>query len=54
MRGFVPVKTLTRERLQSRKDKVVPFVRDVIDDPERADDIEDEDLEDYAVRKRFY
>jgi hypothetical protein len=43
---------LTREQLQSRKDKAVRFVRDVLDDPERASDIEDEDLEDYAVRKK--
>jgi hypothetical protein len=42
------VKTLTREQLQSRKDKAVRFVRDVLDDPDRADEIEDEDLEDYA------
>jgi hypothetical protein len=46
------VKALTREQLQSRKDKAVRFVRDVMDDPERASEIEDEDLEDYAERKK--
>jgi hypothetical protein len=45
------VKSLTREQLQSRKDKAVRFVRDVLDDPERASEIEDEDLEDYADRR---
>ena len=45
------MKSLTREQLQSRKDKAVRFVRDVLDDPERADQIEDEDLEDYADRR---
>jgi hypothetical protein len=46
------VKVLTREQLQPRKDKAVRFVRDVLDDPERASEIEDEDLEDYAERKK--
>jgi hypothetical protein len=45
------VKSLTREQLQGRKDKAVRFVRDVLDDPERADQIEAEDLEDYAARR---
>jgi hypothetical protein len=47
------VKALTREQLQSRKDKAVRFVRDVLDDSERASEIEDEDLEDYAERKKL-
>jgi hypothetical protein len=47
------VKSLTREQLESRKDKAVRFVRDVLDDPERADEIEDEDLEDYAERRHI-
>jgi hypothetical protein len=47
------VKSLTREQLQSRKDKAVRFVRDVLDDPERASEIEDEDLEDYADRRHI-
>jgi hypothetical protein len=47
------VKSLTREQLQSRKDKAVRFVRDVLDDPDGADEIEDEDLEDYADRRHI-
>jgi hypothetical protein len=41
-----------REQLQSRKDKAVRLVRDVLDGPERASEIEDEDPEDYAERKK--
>ena len=44
-------KTLTPEHLQSRKDKAVRFTRDVLDDPDRAEEIEDESLEDYAERR---
>ncbi len=29
------------------------FVRDVLDDSERADEIEDEGLEEYAARRKF-
>jgi hypothetical protein len=47
------VKSLTREQLQSRKDKAVRFTRDVLDDPDRAAEIEDEDLEDYADRRKI-
>jgi hypothetical protein len=47
------LKSLTREQLQSRKDKAVRFVRDVLDDPDRADEIEDEDLESYAERRKI-
>jgi hypothetical protein len=47
------VKRLTREQLQARKDQAVRFVRDILDDPDRADEIEDEDLEDYAQRRKF-
>jgi cell shape-determining protein MreC len=47
------MKTLTREQLQQRKDKAVRFVRDVLQDPERADEIADESLEDYAERRRI-
>jgi predicted RNase H-like nuclease (RuvC/YqgF family) len=46
-------KSLTREQLQGRKDKAVRFVRDVIGDPERAEEIRSESLEDYAARRRI-
>ena len=47
------VKALTPEQLQARKEKAVRFVRDVLQDPDRADEIEDESLEDYAARRRI-
>ncbi|MGH6878114.1 MAG: hypothetical protein ACREHV_12190 [Rhizomicrobium sp.] len=46
-------KTLTRKQLESRKEKAARFVRDVLGDPDRADEIEDESLEDYAARRKF-
>ena len=45
---------LTRDRLQARKDKAVRFTRDVLDDPARAEEIEEESLEDYAERRRIH
>jgi hypothetical protein len=47
------MKALTREQLASRKEKAVRFVRDVLEDPDRAAEIEDESLEDYAERRRI-
>lgn len=46
-------KQLTEEEAQARKDKAVRFVRDVLDDSDHADDIEDEDLYDWADRKHI-
>jgi hypothetical protein len=46
-------KSLTREQAESRQAKAVRFVRDVLDDPERAAEIEDEDVADYAERRGF-
>ncbi|HEV8417044.1 MAG TPA: hypothetical protein VGQ49_25855 [Bryobacteraceae bacterium] len=46
-------KTLTRQQVQSRKDKAVRFTRDVAGDPDRADEIEDESLDDYAQRRKI-
>jgi Skp family chaperone for outer membrane proteins len=45
---------LTRGQLQARKDKAVRFTRDVLGDPARAEEIEDESLEDYAERRRIH
>jgi hypothetical protein len=42
--------TLTRQ-LQNRKDEAVRFTRGALRDGDRADEIEAEDLEDYAERK---
>lgn len=44
-------KTLTRRQLESRKEKAVRFTRDVVDDPDRAEEIAGESLEDYAERR---
>jgi hypothetical protein len=41
------MKTLNRGQLESRKEKAVRFVRDVLGDPDQADEIADESLEDY-------
>jgi hypothetical protein len=45
------MKILTPSQLQSRKDKAVRFTRDVLGDPDRAEGIEDESLENYAERR---
>ncbi len=42
------MKSLTRQQLERRKDQAVRFTRDVREDDERADEIDDESLEDYA------
>jgi hypothetical protein len=47
------MKTMTRKQLESRKAKAARFARDVLEDPDRAAEIEDESLEDYAERRRF-
>lgn len=44
---------LTWDEIERRKDQAVRFVRDVLDRPDRAEEIEDESLEDYAERKGF-
>ena len=46
------MKQLTRAQLASRKTQAVRFTRDVLGDPDRADEIEAEMLEDYAERRR--
>lgn len=46
-------KSLTRKQLEGRKAKAARFVRDVLEDPERAGEIEDESLEHYAARRRI-
>ena len=46
-------RALTPEQIQGRKDKAVSFTRDVVGDPDRAAEIEAEDLEDYAERRKL-
>ena len=47
------MKHLTREQLQSRKDAAIRFAENVLRDPDKADAIEDESLEDYADRRHI-
>jgi hypothetical protein len=47
------MKTLTRKQLESRKAQAVRFARDVREDDELADEIEDESLEEYADKRRI-
>ena len=47
------MKALTREQLQSRKEQAVRFTRDVLGEPDRAEEIEDESLDDYAERRKI-
>lgn len=47
------MKQLTREQVQARKEKAVQFVQDVLEDADRADEIADESIEDYAERRKF-
>ena len=44
---------LTREQAQARKDAAVRFVDNALEDPDWADEIEDEDLEHWAARKKI-
>lgn len=47
------MKSLTADQVQSRQDRAVRFVEDVLGDPDKAAEIEDEDLEDYAARRKI-
>ena len=47
------VKALTSEQLQTRKEQAVRFTRDVLGDADRAEEIENESLEDYATRRKI-
>jgi hypothetical protein len=47
------VKQLTYDQVAARKEKAVRFVRNVLDDPNRAAEIDDEAVEDYADRRRI-
>jgi vacuolar-type H+-ATPase subunit I/STV1 len=47
------MKSLTREQLQARKEQAVRFTANVLGDSDRADEIADESLEDYAERRKI-
>ena len=46
-------KQRTRAQVEASKAKAERFVRDVLEDGERADEIADESVESYAERRRF-
>jgi hypothetical protein len=50
---MVAMKQLTRAQRQSRKEKAVRFVRDILGDPDRAEEISEESAEDYAARRKI-
>lgn len=47
------MKQLTRDQIQARKEQAARFTETVLGDPDRAQEIRDESLEDYAQRRRF-
>jgi hypothetical protein len=47
------MKALTRDQITDRKEKAARFVENVLGDPDRAEEIEDESIEDYAARRKF-
>jgi hypothetical protein len=47
------MKSLTLDQIADRKEKAARFVENVLDDPERADEIRDESIESYAERRKF-
>ena len=47
------MKALTSEQLQSRKEQALRFTRDVLGDSDRAQENENESLEDYATRREI-
>jgi hypothetical protein len=47
------MKALTREQLQKRKESAVRFARDVREDDELADQIENESLQEYAEHRHI-
>jgi len=47
------VDSVTLEQIEKRKQKGADFARNVLEDDDLADDLEDESVEDYAERKRL-
>ena len=51
--GWECVKALTRDQIQARKEQAARLTETVRGDPDRAQEIRDESLEDYAARRKF-
>ena len=47
------MKQLSREQVEGRKEKAARFTETVVGDSERAQEIRDESVEDYAQRRKF-
>ena len=47
------MKALTRGQVEGRQEKAERFLRNVLDDDERADEVAEESVEDYASRRHF-
>ena len=47
------MKRLRREQIEGRKEKAARFTETVLGDSERAQEIRDESVEDYAERRKF-
>jgi predicted RNase H-like nuclease (RuvC/YqgF family) len=47
------VKRLTAKQVEGRKEKAARFTETMLDDSERAQEIRDESVEDYAERRKF-
>ena len=47
------MKQLSREKVEGRKEKAARFTETVVGDSERAQEIRDESVEDYAQRRKF-
>jgi predicted RNase H-like nuclease (RuvC/YqgF family) len=47
------MKRLRREQVEGRKEKAARFTETVLGDSERAQEIRDESVEDYAARRKF-
>jgi hypothetical protein len=48
------MKSLSRDQITTRKEQAERFVRGVLGDDERADEIADESIEDYAERRKIH
>ena len=51
--NLAAVMKTAREQISKHQDKAVQFLRDVADDPDLADEIDDLSVEEYAQRKGF-
>lgn len=47
------MKRLSRDQIRGRQEQAVRFTETVLGDPERAQEIRDESIEEYAQRRKF-